>query len=59
MANVGPGKTQVGIVLPAESARWLRIEAARTGRTLGEVVDEALDEWRRPGVRLAEIEGGS
>jgi hypothetical protein len=43
MANVGPGKRQVGVVLRDEVADWLKVEAAKSRRTLGEVVEEGLE----------------
>jgi hypothetical protein len=42
MANVAPGKTQVGIVLTEAAARWLRRAAFESGRSLGEVVEDYL-----------------
>jgi hypothetical protein len=42
MANVAPGKRQVGIVLTEATALWLRREAFESGRTLGEVIEDYL-----------------
>ena len=40
------GKTYLGWWAPAEAAEWVKGEAARLGRTVSDVLGEALSEYR-------------